>query len=236
MALAVTPLSYLSHRSSRLGWSSLQGISEHSCTRSSLGLGEAQSPPSFRAYTHVIVLIAFPAGLSQKCQYGVGSSLGRSFTTLLNNLTVSKSSLRCLPFTRMSWNKNLLISRHNSSGSQNSISCSTQNGLEHKRPMALKELRNRLPHGEVGRIINSYIFPSHPDALAGIREYRSGLHTKASKEHQDFLFVCATAGLARKLLQDRDRNLEDILWENMDVILEKFHQGQLMGLPSFQPF
>ena len=39
--------------------------------------------------------------------------------------------------------------------------------------MALTEFRDRLPSGEVGRIINSFIFISHPDAQKYIANYRS---------------------------------------------------------------
>ena len=38
--------------------------------------------------------------------------------------------------------------------------------------MALEELRNKLPNGDVGRVINSFIFASHPDTLDYIRSYR----------------------------------------------------------------
>lgn len=41
--------------------------------------------------------------------------------------------------------------------------------------MALTELRAKLPHGDVGRIVNSFVFSGHPDATHYQRSYRESL-------------------------------------------------------------
>lgn len=50
--------------------------------------------------------------------------------------------------------------------------------------MALVELREKLPHGDIGRIINSYLFAGHPDTLIKIREYRESLRKKVTIFHK----------------------------------------------------
>lgn len=43
---------------------------------------------------------------------------------------------------------------------------------------ALREVQLKLPHGDNGRTVNSFIFPNHPDALAYQRNYRVHQYTK----------------------------------------------------------
>ena len=43
---------------------------------------------------------------------------------------------------------------------------------------ALREVQLKLPHGDNGRTVNSFIFPNHPDALAYQRDYRVHQYTK----------------------------------------------------------
>ena len=40
----------------------------------------------------------------------------------------------------------------------------------------LKELQNLLPHGDLGRIVNSFIFINHPDAVLYQRSYRQSVY------------------------------------------------------------
>ena len=42
----------------------------------------------------------------------------------------------------------------------------------------LKELQNLLPHGDLGRIVNSFIFINHPDAVLYQRRYRQKLYNE----------------------------------------------------------
>ena len=65
--------------------------------------------------------------------------------------------------------------------------------------MALTELRSILPHGDVGRIINSYILPGHPDTLNQIRAYRRSLMVWTTPEHRAWIQDCAVGALARRL-------------------------------------
>jgi hypothetical protein len=55
-------------------------------------------------------------------------------------------------------------------------------------PSALAELRAKLPAGGPGSIINSYIFPSHPHAIA----YQRALHVEmaAQREAQQPRIIC----------------------------------------------
>ena len=46
-------------------------------------------------------------------------------------------------------------------------------------PTALAVLRDVLPHGDNGRIVNSFIFPDHPDAVAYQRDYWCSLRDGA---------------------------------------------------------
>ena len=42
----------------------------------------------------------------------------------------------------------------------------------------LKELQNLLPHGDLGRIVNSFIFINHPDAVLYQRSYRQSMYNE----------------------------------------------------------
>lgn len=65
--------------------------------------------------------------------------------------------------------------------------------------MALIELRNKLPHGDVGRIVNSHIFTQHPDAVEEAREYWSGLRKSVPRRHRIFTVCVASVGIIREL-------------------------------------
>ena len=65
--------------------------------------------------------------------------------------------------------------------------------------MALAELRAKLPHGDVGRIINSYVFPWHPDALEQAVAYREQLRKQKPRIHRIFMEVGVMTAVIRDL-------------------------------------
>ena len=60
---------------------------------------------------------------------------------------------------------------------------------------ALAELQALLPCGDVGRIINSFIFTAHPDALAWQRAFRASLYDDA----RALPFGCVSHPCAREV-------------------------------------
>ncbi len=63
--------------------------------------------------------------------------------------------------------------------------------------MALRELRNLLPNGDPGRIINSYIFPEHIDVITETIKYRKEIKKFITDEHKNFIRTCSNFGKIR---------------------------------------
>ncbi len=72
--------------------------------------------------------------------------------------------------------------------------------------MALLELRKTLPHGDVGRLINSYIFPHHPDTAKETLEF--WLKIKAPL-HEAPSYVSAAAFLGKLIISRQSYELKE---------------------------
>lgn len=69
-----------------------------------------------------------------------------------------------------------------------------------RKQIALDQLRGKLPHGDIGRIINSFIFPGHTDALDQIRRYREKIKSSITDFHIDFAEAVSTMGIIRSYI------------------------------------
>lgn len=98
------------------------------------------------------------------------------------------------------------------------------------KTMALEEIRSFLPHGDPGRIVNAFIFHSHPDTLDACRAYRKSIGMNITSRHRLFIKTCAIFGKIRSFYRKHQvESCYDFLFE-LPELLEEFEDDELSFL------
>jgi len=92
--------------------------------------------------------------------------------------------------------------------------------------MALSELKLKLPHGDVGRIINSFIFYSHEDAEKEARKYRKLLYNNIPTILTLSIFQCSYAFSYKQSHWDKNSFRRQLKWIKHDCYGIQFSQKQ----------
>lgn len=85
--------------------------------------------------------------------------------------------------------------------------------------MALCELKLKLPHGGVGRLINSFIFPSHPDTLNEIRMFYETLKTEESHTNSYLAIKEITMAIQSFESSNEGYDIWDFLIDNIELFV-----------------